>query len=70
MLACACSHALMSRACARCVHLGYAHSRRSRAELPFLHRCECFVYPIALIGIGFVLSLPFKFNPTAVVAYI
>jgi len=40
------------------------------SELPFLHRCECFVYPIALIGIGFVLSLPFKFNPTAVVAYI
>ena len=40
------------------------------SELPFLHRCECFVYPIALVLVAFVLSLPLKFNCSATVAYI
>ena len=40
------------------------------AELPFLHRCEFFIYPIALVLLAFVLSLPLNFNCTATVAYI
>ena len=40
------------------------------SELPFLHRCECFIYPIALVLVAFVLSLPLKFNCSATVAYI
>ena len=32
------------------VKLGYS-------QLPFLQRCECFVYPIALVAAAFVLSL-------------
>ena len=38
------------------------------SELPFLHRCECFVYPIALVLLAFVVSLPFNFNATETVA--
>ena len=40
------------------------------SELPFLHHCECFVYPIALIILAFVLSLLVSINCTATVAYI
>ena len=40
------------------------------AELPFLQRCECFVYPIALVLLAFVLSLPLGINCTATVAWI
>jgi len=40
------------------------------SELPFLHRCEFFIYPIALVLLAFVLSLPLNFNCTATVAYI
>ena len=34
------------------------------SELPFLHRCECFVYPIAIVLLAFVLSLPLGINAT------
>ena len=39
------------------------------SELPFLHRCEVFVYPIALVLLAFVLCTVFKFNATVAVAY-
>ena len=40
------------------------------SELPFLHHCEVFVYPIALIVVALVLSLLVNLNCTATVAYI
>ncbi len=40
------------------------------SELPFLHRCEIFVYPIAGILLVLLLSLPLGLNCTATVAYI
>ena len=39
------------------------------SELPFLQRCECFVYPIAGILVLLILSLPFGFNATHAVVY-
>lgn len=38
------------------------------SELPFLHRCECFVYPIAGVLLAFVLSLLLGLNATQWVA--
>jgi hypothetical protein len=40
------------------------------SELPFLNRCECFIYPVALVLLAFVLLLPLKFNCTVTVAYV
>ena len=40
-----------------------------RAELPFLRRCEVFVYPIGPILIALVLSLPVKLNATEIVVF-
>ena len=40
------------------------------SEMPFLHKCEIFVYPIALVLLAFVLSLPLGINCTATIAYI
>lgn len=40
------------------------------SELPFLHHCEVFVYPIALVVVALVLSLLVNLNCTATVAYI
>lgn len=34
------------------------------SELPFLHRCECFVYPIVGVLLLFALSLPLGINAT------
>ena len=42
------------------------------SELPFLSRCEVFVYPIALVPVALVISLGLRFNVTsaAVVWYL
>jgi len=40
------------------------------SELPFLHHCECFVYPIAIILLTFALSLLVNVNCTAMVSCI
>ena len=40
------------------------------SELPFLRRCECFVYPIAAIFVAYVFALLLGANCTGVVAYI
>jgi hypothetical protein len=40
------------------------------SELPFLHRCECFVYPIVGVLLAFALSLPLGINATQWVASI
>ena len=40
------------------------------SELPFLRRCECFVYPIAAVCVVYVLSLLLGLNCTSIVAYI
>ena len=40
------------------------------SEMPFLHKCEVFVYPIALVLLAFALSLPLGINCTATVVYI
>ena len=40
------------------------------SELPSLDKCEVFVYPIALVLLAFVLSLPLGVNCTQLVAYI
>ena len=39
------------------------------SEMPFLQRCEVFVYPIALVLLALVLSLPLGVNGTATVVY-
>lgn len=38
------------------------------SELPFLHRCECFIYPVAAIGIAYPLSLLLGLNCTSIAA--
>lgn len=40
------------------------------SELPFLHNCECFFYPVGLVLLAFVLSLLLSLNCTATVTYI
>lgn len=40
------------------------------SELPFVQRCECFVYPVALILLLLVLSPVLGINASATVAYI
>ena len=35
------------------------------SELPFLHRCEVFVYPMALVPVALVVTLALRFNVTA-----
>ena len=37
------------------------------SELPFLRRCECFVYPIAPLALLYVLSLPLNLNCTGLI---
>ena len=38
--------------------------------MPFLTKCEVFVYPIALVLLAFALSLPLGVNCSALVVYI
>ena len=74
-LACACiarvsylhSHVNVSRVYRTFIRYHYL-TFLGYSELPFLHRCECFVYPIALVLLAFVVSLPFNFNATVWVA--
>ena len=40
------------------------------SEMPFLTKCEVFVYPIALVLLAFALSLPLGVNCSALVVYI
>jgi len=40
------------------------------SELPFLRRCEAFVYPIAPVLLGWFLSIIGGLNCTSLVAYI
>jgi len=40
------------------------------SELPFLRRCECFVYPIGVVILAYAFSLLLGFNCTSVVANI
>jgi hypothetical protein len=63
--------AVLSNALYACAFSLYHHRTfLGYSELPFLQRCECFVYPVALILLAFVLSLPLGLNCTTAVSYI